>query len=203
MPGVESLPPDKTSILKFLMGQQRTLFQAAVAKLNYLNARLVAIFPAAVAKIDNALEAVFGVISHAAFAIILTLILLVIGFVGGSIVIPRATFAACSIAWLWITRTKPLKELRALPRFGLIAVLALALFLVGYRFQRWALNAYTQQRIAESAPASPPIKDAEKDVPDKTKANVMLGEPPISRPTHRAGVCEMAVLARVNKFSIE
>jgi len=165
---MDAPPPTKPNALANLRAPFRKLIETAVFALNSLNSRLAKHFPEFVEKVDSGLEAIFGVMSHPAFAIILTLIIVVIAPVVLK-AIPAVVFATCFVFWLWVIRAKPIRALRAMPRLGAIVAIALILAFADVRIQRWALNAYNQQKTADSPLVAPQIKVEDKRSPDEIK----------------------------------
>jgi hypothetical protein len=165
---MDAPPPTKPNAFANLRAWFRKSIETAVFALNSLNSKLAKNFPGFVEKVDSGLEAIFGVMSHPAFAIILTLITVVIAPAVLK-AIPAFVFAVCFVFWLCVIRTKPIRALRALPRLIAIAAIALSLTFADVRIQRWALNAYNQKKSADIPVVAPQIKVEDKRSPDEIK----------------------------------
>ena len=174
----DALPPIKPDALASFRTRCRELRDSAISTLNGLNSRFAKLFPSFVGQIDSALEAIFGIASHPAFAVILAFILIAIGPLGIK-TIPIAIYSACAVVWIWVTRAKSIKQLRAMPRFGVIVMLGLILVGVGGKCERLAWNAYNQQRAADSPPVVPKTKTEDKIPPEKPRSDRPIDVPVI------------------------
>lgn len=131
--------------------------------------RFVGSFPRAIPMLDGALEALFGVVSHPAFALIATVVLLLLGITGGIkwIVFWSATFA-CAVAVLWVARAKPVRALTVMLRFVFIGVIAILSVIITYSFGQWAIRASRTEKAAEQPSERPRPTGETKGVPPET-----------------------------------
>lgn len=135
--------PKKFSLVKCLWGIVTEMDAA-------LHAAIMRAFPRAIPVFDRLLESAFGVVTHAAFALIAALLLGVLMVTG---VIKAIVFWSISFAWvvalLWIARAERVRKLTVMFRLIFVGAIAAALAMAGNGFGHWALDAYNRQKAAE------------------------------------------------------
>lgn len=151
----------KSSVVTGIVAQQNTAVPkksgllksvwAIVKKVDAaLHAAIMRAIPQAIPTFDRALEVVFGVVVHPAFALIAALLLGVLVLTG---VIKAIVFFSILFAWavagLWIARAKPVRALNVTFRLFFVGIIGAALGVVGNSFGHWALDAYNRQKAAE------------------------------------------------------
>jgi hypothetical protein len=110
-------------------------------------------FPRPLRAIDWFLEWLFAVVTHAAFAIIVAFLLVVLVATNVINVIVAASIAgAWLVALIWIARSKSLKNLTILSRWVLVSVIGIVLGLAGSALGDWALKQYNRQKTSEQSP---------------------------------------------------
>jgi hypothetical protein len=100
-------------------------------------------FPTATARLDSVLEFVFNLLTHSAFALIVTLILIVLG--GTEKVSVRdavCMFGAWLVAFIWIARSKPVRAMSVVGRLVVVSFCGILLAALAIRIDRLGLAAY-------------------------------------------------------------
>ncbi|MFY9531973.1 MAG: hypothetical protein WBC04_15235 [Candidatus Acidiferrales bacterium] len=138
----------------------RQLLQFVLGTDQAIHSYIVRRFPRAVARVDQALEALFGFVCHPAFALIIALLLAAQAATNLiSVIIAASIFGAWVVAVLWIARSKPIKNLTVLFRLLLVLVVGAVLAFAANEFRNWVMKKYQLQKNAEQpnqSPAPPP-----------------------------------------------
>ena len=127
------------------MGRTRQFFRWLHLQDAILHAYFMERYPKAVQRTDKVLGAVFYVVSHGAFALIVALLLVVL-VTSDKI---SATVALCVggawlVAFVWIARSQTIRELTVFSRLFFVAVTGLSLAGMAMAFGGWALKSHVK-----------------------------------------------------------
>ena len=154
----------------------------------WVHDRFMRAFPRAIPVFDAALEGLFGVVTHAAFALIAAALLGVLVLTG---VIEAIVFWSVLFAWavavLWIARATRVRALTVTFRSVFIGIIGVLLAIAGNSFGHWALNAYNRQKAAEHVAS---VKRAEPKGEEPMTAKPLTTAPPL-KPTYLSAQCAL------------
>ena len=109
-------------------------------------------FPNATRRVDTALELAFKILTNAAFAVIVTLVLIVLGGIERvSVRNAICIWAAWLVAFIWIARSKQIRDMTVLSRLAVVAICGVVLGVAGIQLEGWAMREY------ERSSAPPPL----------------------------------------------
>lgn len=102
---------------------------------------LVARFPKAAEKLDEVLNTIFNIASHAAFALIVCFVLAVLAASNNiSVINAMCIGGAWLIAFVWIARSSFVRQLTIPSRVLSVTVLGIALSLAATQFKAWVIS---------------------------------------------------------------
>jgi len=163
-PAPQEIPPKKSfSLIKCLWAIFKDMDR-------WVHDRFMRAFPRAIPVFDAVLEELFGVVTHAAFALIVAALLGVLVLTG---VIKAIVFWSILFAWavavLWIARAERIRALTVTFRSVFIGIIGVLLAIAGNSFGHWALNASNREKAAEHLAsdkrAEPKGEEPKKELP--------------------------------------
>jgi hypothetical protein len=110
-----------------------------------LHTKLLLRFPRFTASLERILEAIIALLRDPVFAILFTLVFIVLGIAKVELVVLVSIYLGWVIAFIWITRFESIRKLTIISRTLVLFVIGSALAFVGQSFGHWAIRQHSEE----------------------------------------------------------